>query len=331
MPPPVRASHHIQEKRMNISRRSFGAHATGVAVGTALAACGSSGADTTTKPKAALLLIHGSWLGSWSYADLIVQLQGRGVAAFAPDLPGHALGARFPASFLSRPLNQAAFSTEGSPLAGVSLADYVASILAAVDRLAAQGYGSITVLGHSMGGIPITAAAEKAPSKIAKLIYLSAFLPVTAAPAANYLNLPENSASQIGPLLQADPSAVGALRLDTGSTDATYTAKLKTMFCADALDAEFPAIAHMMQPDDPIQAFATPTGATKAGWGSVPRAYIGCTQDNLIPPALQKLFVKEADMLAATATDFRTFDSSHAGFFGKPAELATLIASLVAV
>jgi pimeloyl-ACP methyl ester carboxylesterase len=318
---------------MNLSRRNFGAHITGAAVGAALAACGADGADNSVSPsrKPALLLVHGSWLGAWCYSALVKELELQGVAAFTLDLPGHTLDAKFPASFTQRPLDPAAFATEPSPLAGITLTDYVAEVLAGIDRLAAQGYGPITLLGHSMAGIPITAAAEQAPAKIARLIYLSAFMPVTAAPVVNYLGLPENAASQVGAMLLADPTQVGVLRLDTASTDPTYSVKLKTLFCADASDAEFPAISHFMQPDDPIQPFATPTGATLVNFGSVPRTYIGCTQDNLIPPALQQLFAKEADALApANKTDFRTFDSSHTPFFAKAAELAAVIAPLVA-
>jgi pimeloyl-ACP methyl ester carboxylesterase len=317
---------------MALSRRSFGAHVTGAAVGAALAACGADGADSTTpgSSRPAVLLVHGSWLGSWCYSDLAAQLHAKGISAFTLDLPGHTLAAKFPPSFLQRPIDLAAFSSEPSPLAAIGLQDYVTTLLSTLDKLTAEGFTSITVLGHSMAGIPLTAAAEQAPRKFARLVYLSAFMPVSAAPAATYLSLPENAASQVMAMLRADPTVVGALRLDTGSTDATYAANLKTMFCADATANEFPAIAHLMQPDDPIQPFATPTGATVGGWGTVPRTYIGCTQDNVLPPALQRKFVAEADLLSpANKTDFRTFASSHTPFFSQPAALAALVATLV--
>jgi pimeloyl-ACP methyl ester carboxylesterase len=295
-----------------------------------LAACGAEGADGTTS-KRAVVLVHGSWFGGWSFAKLVPLLAAKGIMAVAPDLPGHGLGAKFPASFAPRPLDANAFQTEVSPLAGVSLQDYVGAILAQISSLAAAGFGPITVLGHSMAGIPITAAAEQAPAQIAKLIYLSAFLPVTAAPAGAYLQRPEAAASQVGRLLKADFNAVGALRLDTNTTEAMEIQGLKSAFCADVSDAEFAAIAHLMQPDDPVQAYATPTGATAKNWGSVPRTYIGCTADNTVPPALQKLFVSEADALSpSNKTDFRTFDSSHTAFFAKASALADVLATIIA-
>ena len=319
---------------MEVSRRGFGAHVTGAAVGAALAACGAEGADAPvaeTPKKRAVVLVHGSWFGGWCYAKLIPLLEAKGITVAAPDLPGHGLGARFPASFASRPLDENAFKAEGSPLAGVSLQDYVKAILAQVASLATAGFGPITVLGHSMAGIPITAAAEQAPAQIAKLIYLSAFMPVTSVPAGAYLQRPEAAASGVGDLLMADLNTVGALRLDTNSIEPAYVQGLKNAFCADVSDADFAAIAHLMQPDDPVQAYGTPTGATAKNWGSVARAYIGCTADNTVPALLQKLFVSEADTLTpSNKTDFHAFDSSHTPFFAKASELADLLATLIA-
>lgn len=316
---------------MDFSRRKFGAHLTAGAVGAALAACGgANGADGTTS-KRAVVLVHGSWFGAWCFAKLAPLLVAKGITVVAPDLPGHGLGAKFPASFAKSPSDGNAFDAEGSPLASVSLQDYVSAILAQVTSLTAAGFGPVTVLGHSMAGIPITAAAEQAPTHIAKLIYLSAFLPVTAAPAAAYLQRPEASASQVGPLLKGDLTAIGALRLETNSTQVSYTQNLKSAFCADVSDEQFAAIAHLMQPDDPVQAYGTPTGATAKNWGSVPRTYIGCTADNTVPPALQKLFVSEADTLTpGNKTDFRTFDSSHTAFFAKASALADILTTIIA-
>lgn len=278
-----------------------------------------------------MILVHGSWFGAWSFSAITPLLTAKGITVVAPDLPGHAIGARFPQSFGQRPLDDAAFSMEPSPLAGVTLAQYVSTILHTVDRLASAGFGPITVLGHSMAGVPITAAAEQAPGKIAKLIYLSAFMPVTANPVQAYLELPQNAKSQVLSLLRADPNKVGALRFDTNSPDAAYIAALKSAFSADSSDLDWAAIVHMMQPDDPAQAYGTPTGATAANWGSVKRAYIGCTADNVIPTDLQQLFIAEADALTpGNKTDYRAFAASHTPFVSQPKALVALLAELIA-
>ena len=303
----------------------------GAVAGATLVACGAAASSDGNASRRAVVLVHGSWFGAWSFASIIPLLTAQNITVVAPDLPGHGLGAQFPVSFGQRPLDPAAFSTEPSPLAGVSLAQYVSAILQCVDDLASAGFGPISVLGHSMGGAPITAAAEQAPGKIAKLIYLSAFMPVTAKPIQAYLTLPQNAKSQVFPLLQADPNTVGALRFDTNSADATYIAALKNAFSADSTALDWAAIAHMMQPDDPAQAYGTPTGATAANWGSVKRAYIGCSADNVIPRDLQQLFISEADALSpSNKTDFHAFAASHTPFVSQPQALATLLASLIA-
>ena len=315
---------------MNLSRRRFGSHITGAAVGAALAACGAEGSDAANS-KRAVVLVHGSWFGAWCFSSLIPLLTAKNITVVAPDLPGHAVGARFPVSFTQQPFSEQAFDTEPSPLAGISLAQYVSTIQQTIDELAAAGFGPITLLGHSMAGVPITAAAEQAPGKIAKLIYLSAFMPVTANPVQAYLGLPQNANSQVLRILKGNPAVIGALRLETNSTDANDQANLKNAFSADSAALDWVAIAHMMQPDDPAQAYGTPTGATAANWGSVKRSYIGCTSDNVIPPALQQLFISEADALTpANKTDYHAFASSHLPFVSQPDALATLIASLVA-
>ena len=316
---------------MDLSRRRFGSHITGAAVGAALAACGAEGADAASSRRA-LVLVHGSWFGAWCFSALAPLLTAKGITVVAPDLPGHAVGARFPASFSQQPFEADTFAAEPSPLAGIGLAQYVATIQQTIDALAAAGFGPITVLGHSMAGIPITAAAEQAPGKIAKLIYLSAFMPVTAKPVLAYLGLAQNANSQVKPpILLGDPTAIGALRFNTNSIEADYQAGLKNAFSADSAALDWAAIAHMMQPDDPAQPYGTPTGATAANWGSVKRSYIGCTADNVIPPDLQQLFISEADALTpANKTDYHAFASSHLPFVSQPDALATLIASLVA-
>ena len=55
----------------------------------------------------------------------------------------------------------------------MSLNEYVKTVTAAVN---AQP-GKVTLIGHSMAGIVISQVAEQIPTKINKLIYVSAYLP----------------------------------------------------------------------------------------------------------------------------------------------------------
>jgi pimeloyl-ACP methyl ester carboxylesterase len=97
------------------------------------------------------LLIHGSGHGAWAWRDVIPRLRDLGHEARAIDLPGH--------------------GEDRTPLEAIRLETYRDAILSAL--------GDRTVLvGHSMGGYPITAAAEAAPARIAALVYLCAYVPV---------------------------------------------------------------------------------------------------------------------------------------------------------
>jgi pimeloyl-ACP methyl ester carboxylesterase len=97
------------------------------------------------------LLIHGSAHGAWAWRDVIPRLRALGHEARAIDLPSH--------------------GQDPTPVAAVGLDTYRDAILSAL--------GDRTVLvGHSMGGFPITAAAEAAPARVGALVYLCAYVPM---------------------------------------------------------------------------------------------------------------------------------------------------------
>jgi pimeloyl-ACP methyl ester carboxylesterase len=108
------------------------------------------------------VLVHGAWHGSWCWSAVTPLLTAAGRSSTAVDMEGHGLDAELPASALARPLDAAAFSSEPSPHAGVTL-------VSAADRLIAQiaSVGRPVVLfGHRMSGHLITAAAQKAPQLV---------------------------------------------------------------------------------------------------------------------------------------------------------------------
>lgn len=288
-------------------------------------------ASPERRAQPAFVLVHGAWHGAWSYERVIPLLARSGHAAIARDLPAHGLNARLPPSFARRPLDAGAFAAEPSPTAATTLDDYADSIIASIEALRAGGHEQVVLVGHSMGGVAITAAAERAPQAIAQLVYLAAFMPASGVPGAAYITAPENQGEQVGPLLLADPGAVGALRMDPRSTDAGYRATLKRAFFGDLDDAQFEAAAHLLTPDVPIAPFATPVATTAQRWGSVPRHYIQCLQDQAIRPALQRRFIEEADaFVPGRATQRHQLDSSHSPFLSQPHALAALLARIAA-
>jgi pimeloyl-ACP methyl ester carboxylesterase len=76
-----------------------------------------------------------------------------GHTVLAPDLPGH--------------------GEDKTPAAAVTLESYAHAIC----ELSGAQTEPVILVGHSMGGVAITQAAENCPDSVAALVYLCAFLP----------------------------------------------------------------------------------------------------------------------------------------------------------
>lgn len=286
-------------------------------------------ANHHNKTKLPLVLVHGAWHGAWCYERVIPHLAQLGHASVARDLPAHGLNARFPASYSKRPLDPAAFGTEPSPVAGTTLDDYVNSILQTIRELRSEGHDKVILVGHSMGGVPITAVAERAPEMIAHLVYLTAFMPASGVPGVAYISAPENKGELVAPQLMADPMKIGALRMDHRSTHPEYRANAKRAFYADVSNEDFDAVANLLTPDVPVGPFATPITTTAERWGSVRRHYIKCLQDQAIMPALQQRFIDEADAaVRSRPTVVHQMNTSHSPFMSQPRALAEILAKI---
>ena len=275
------------------------------------------------------VLVHGAWHGAWCYAHVSTALAERGHLSIARDLPAHGLHARFPASYFKRPLDAAAFGAEPSPVANTTLDDYASQVMQAVDDAYALGHGKVVLVGHSMGGLAITAAAEQMPEKIAKLFYLAAVMPASGVPGLDYVRAPENEGEMLGQLMLASPRVAGALRIDPHSDEAAYRATVKRALFDDVPQAEYEALANLMSCDVPAAPFATAIPTTAARWGSIDRHYIKCLQDRVILPALQQRFIDEADaFVSGNPTQVHQLDSSHSPFVSQPAVLAGVLTDI---
>ena len=313
---------------MILSRRSILA-STLAATGAALVGCSEAQAEPAFTSKRPFLLVHGAWHGAWCWTKVGALLTAAGHSVLTVDLPGHGLNAAFPQAFDVQP-RTSALATEFSPVAGITLADYAKAVANAVDSLLAAGYPTPIVVGHSMGGGAIHAAGElMGPSKIARLIYVAAFMPKSNQPMIAFP--PDASAppSLLAPLLVSDPTVSAALRLDPASTDETYRAGLINLFYGqvDALAAR--AALNLLSPDIPIGPMVTPISTTAEVWGAIPRSYIRTSADNVIPPAAQDLMVAQADATTpANKTQVVRLDSDHSPFLSMPQQLASALLSM---
>lgn len=274
------------------------------------------------------VFVHGAWHGAWAFTRVLRALARQGHPGLACDLPAHGAQARYPAAFGQRPFDPAAFASELSPVAATTLDDYAQCVLDTVEAASALGHERVVLVGHSMGGLAITAAAERAPERIAKLVYLSAFMPATGSSALDYVRAPENADEKLGALILASPR-VGALRIDPRSTDPAYQQAAHQAFCADVGETEFIAASQLMSCDVPVMPFATPAATTRERWGALERHYIGCTEDRVIPPALQHRFAAEADAFTPdNPTRVHALPGSHSPYLARPDALAALLATI---
>lgn len=101
------------------------------------------------------VLVHGAWQGAWCWRRILPPLWRGGHRAFAVSLTG--VGER--AHQLSR---------------SIRLETHISDVLAVVECEELEG---AILVGHSYGGLLITAVADRAPGRIAHLVYLDAIVP----------------------------------------------------------------------------------------------------------------------------------------------------------
>nr|WP_307782138.1 alpha/beta hydrolase [Streptomyces sp. MBT65] len=185
------------------------------------------------------------------------------------------------------------------------------------------------MVAHSMAGTVLTRAAQQHPELIAHAVYLTAFMPASDIPAVVYIQSPENAGELIGPCLQADPAAIGALRFDLASDDAAYRQRLRDAFFGDADPAVADAAIGLLTPDAPVGIALGVTGLTREGWGSVPRTYVTCARDMAIRPTLQQKFIADADTaFPDNTTSVVALDASHSPFLSMPGRVADIVTKL---
>jgi pimeloyl-ACP methyl ester carboxylesterase len=223
------------------------------------------------------LLIHGSGHGAWCWHRVIPALQDLGHKAQAIDLPSHGRDKTDPAL--------------------VTLDLYAQTILQAQE-------GPTILVGHSMAGYAITAAAERDPSSIAALVYLCAYVP--------------QNGQSLAQMRRAGPSQplAPAIRIAQDRISFDFDpAQTGALFYHDC-DAEARSLAALCLTPQPILPQETALNVSANSLG-LPRHYIRCTEDRAIPPAYQATM--SAGFAKGHVSDLH---SSHSPFLSQPKELA---------
>ena len=231
---------------------------------------------------AEILLIHGAWHGAWCWDALIPELEARGHAARAIDLPG--LGA------------------DQTPNAQVTLDGYARRV---ADEVRAMG-PKVWLAGHSMGGLAITQAAELVPDRLAGLIYVTAAVPL------NGQSMSQAFAAT------GEQTVAGRMRFDPETNTASVGDEhLREMFYHLCSDAQVERARRLLRPNQAMAPTSTPVSTSAERFGSVPRFYVECLLDQALPISFQRAMHRAAGMDGVAS-----LDSDHSPFFSRPAELA---------
>ncbi|GLY17676.1 peptidase M13 [Kineosporia sp. NBRC 101677] len=270
------------------------------------------------------VLIPGFWHGAWSWSLVAEQLAARNLASVALDLEGQGLEGVSPAGRWGRPFDAGAFAQEPSPAAAVTATSAAGSLIRRL-RLIGDGEPCV-VVAHSMAGVVATLAAELEPALFAHLVYVAALAPVSGVPAGAYVGSEENAGELGTGLLQGDPAAIGASRIDPG--DPAGQAAIREAFYADVDPITAGAAIGLLNTDAPVGIAAEAFAVTPQRFGSVPHTYVTCAQDNMIRLPLQERFVREIDAVSARPTTVVPLDTSHSPFLSRPEALAGVIAGV---
>ncbi|MEQ8857938.1 MAG: alpha/beta fold hydrolase [Pseudomonadales bacterium] len=235
------------------------------------------------------LLIHGAFHGAWCWHKVIPELRARGHRALAIDLPGHGV--------------------DRTPTADVTLDGYVARVGEGLDALGE----SAVLVGHSMGGVVISQAAERFPERLAALVYVTAIAL-------------EGGESMMDNPVKASPREFMAgfqPREDGVSIDFDQSL-MKDAFYADCSDADI-ALAETCLVPQSGAVMREPITCTAERWGSVRRAYITCADDRALTLDGQRGMLERIgfDQIVAMA-------GSHSPFLAQPAALAAHLEGIAA-
>lgn len=237
---------------------------------------------------ATIILVHGAWHDASCWRLVKPLLAAAGIQVHTPDLPGH--------------------GKSELPPARSTMKAYVSEIVDLVRACEEP----VTLLGHSMSGMVITAVASTLPAPLHELIYLCAYLPQPG----------DSIFSLIPRIREHEPLAPIELAMQLGPdkrTCAVEQDQIRPLFYGAAppkIAAE--AVEHFaIQGSLPLAAALT---FDRQQVESLKLRYICCQKDRVIPFHHQR---RMAAQYPSCQVDL--LDSDHSPFFSQPQALADLL------
>jgi pimeloyl-ACP methyl ester carboxylesterase len=273
----------------------------------------------------AFVFVHGAWHDAATWRLVTPLLEARGYVARALDLPGAGRNAKAPRSYGRRPLDPAAFAIERSPNAEVSQQDRTRAVVALIDEVTRDEAGPVVLVGHSLGGLTVSAVAEAIPERVSAVVYLTAFLLPPGMTAHTMIEHPIMADSLVPSLFLADPGLVQAVRIDPRSDRPDYVQQAKSALYGDLSDADLQVALSHLHCDEPLGVMRNPAHVTPVRFGRVHRHFIRCLNDKAIPIAAQDFMIGAIDERAYGPTHTHALATSHSPFYAQPATLADIL------
>lgn len=227
------------------------------------------------------MLIHGGGHDRRCWQPLIPYLAG---PVLAIDLPGR--------------------SGTKAELAALRLSDFVDSAVADLDAFNAAE--RIVLVGHSMAGITAPKVAALRPSRMAHLVFLSAFIPEEGTSVLDGLPMPLRVFTR--------------LSIPFARQGGMPPALARRMFCND-MDPEQERFALSVLTSEAINVIREPVSrADLPGVDVVPRTFIKLTRDRALRSRLLDKVIRNLGQC-----DVVTLDSGHNAMISHPGELATVL------
>ena len=207
-----------------------------------------------------------------------------------PDLPGH--------------------GADETPPAKLTMRTYAGAVENLLDGL----NEAPILIGHSLGGAVVSQVCEYRPERIRKAVYLCAFLlrngesiwrhESPAPPPPTVLGTPNLRMDEKNRTLDVDPAAIPEGFYNGCSPEEIANAMARWRV-------------------EPLAPMLTALSLTDQRFGKVPRAYIACEQDRVIPLAAQQHMCERAPCEVIT-----TMGCGHSPFLSHPKDLAAVLQGL---
>jgi pimeloyl-ACP methyl ester carboxylesterase len=229
-----------------------------------------------------IVLVHGAMHGAWCWECVIPLLESAGQRVIAIDLPG---------------------SDGHMPPSEVTAAAYGEAVTTVLERLAHPAL----LVGHSMGGLPISLAAEASPLRVSALVYLCAAVP------RDGQTLSDTS---------SDDAVVAEVRSDdNGATFYFDDAYARRVFFGDCMQHASQGMRRLRS--QPLRPLHERVRLSPERFGRVPKHYVMTLRDEVIRPERQE---RHAAALGTPA--LHRLDCGHSPFYSHPQELAALLCTL---